>query len=593
MNLQEKNKSISPHAILAIVLIASAIFALRLSGPDDLMALAQHRQIAPVMDVLFEGHWIHQFDANGNVASKPPMYTWLAALVCELAGDVNRFTLSLPSALATLVLAILICILTTRYFGRSAGWMAGIAYLITPLTVGQMALIRTDAVFTLAVCLTALAGWRAWNRGHGWTWFWLAAAMATLTKGPLGLLLGAGGLLVIIWERRRRADESGMPGPSSSQLADSQRSILASHALGIILFVLITGGWFALAYAAIGQSLVDKLIWQELFGHAVSHGSRRRFPLIRFYEAPYRFLLGFAPWSIATLFALWRVAVQPACDRATRRLERFLFCWFMAGLAMFCIAPVNRPDHILPLLPAAAMLAGRELQLWRDRLKAKTFYPIAATATVVVMAVILGNMWMYAPRNNRTVRTSIEMKQLARELAASVEADFPFTYVDAPFSLQFHLKTMRRHTDYEQAAELLHRPTPAFVLAQDYQRLLDLLPEDKIEIHVLDLPVATTRPLWLVSNHPRLERTDTVATISGPLRIDLNQARLASSRRGVFNVRGESLDAEIVFFNLSEAALTVRVRTDPVADPIQDLLEPGQQLVVQAPIEEPPGVSSN
>ena len=66
----------------------------------------------------------------------------------------------------------------------------------------QMATARWDGLFAFMVALTALAGFRAWTSGRGWTVFWLAAAAATLTKGPLGLLLAAFGFLAIPWERR-------------------------------------------------------------------------------------------------------------------------------------------------------------------------------------------------------------------------------------------------------------------------------------------------------------------------------------------------------------------------------------------------------
>jgi 4-amino-4-deoxy-L-arabinose transferase-like glycosyltransferase len=71
-----------------------------------------------------------------------------------------------------------------------------------------MGLARTDAVFTLTVTLTAFLAFRSWMLGGGWTWFWLSAALSTLTKGPLGLVFAACGLLACAWERT-----SGVPSP--------------------------------------------------------------------------------------------------------------------------------------------------------------------------------------------------------------------------------------------------------------------------------------------------------------------------------------------------------------------------------------------
>jgi hypothetical protein len=52
--------------------------------------------------------------------------------------------------------------------------------------------------FAFTVSMAAFLAFRAWNTGRGWIWFWLAAAISTLTKGPLGLLLSIGWLMLAI-----------------------------------------------------------------------------------------------------------------------------------------------------------------------------------------------------------------------------------------------------------------------------------------------------------------------------------------------------------------------------------------------------------
>jgi hypothetical protein len=426
-----------------------------------------------------------------------------------------------------------------------------------------MALIRTDSLFALTVALAALAGWRAWNRGHGWTWFWLAASMATLTKGPLGLFLAAGGLLAALWERR-----SGEPHRFGH-----------GHLLGIFLYVSIPAGWLLLAYHSAGWELISKLIVDELFGHSVSAGGGENLPLLGFYRPPYRFLLGFLPWSIPAAVALWRVAARPSADRDQRRLERFLFCWFVSGFGIFCLAASHRPDHLLPLLPAAALLGGRELQRWRSALKPAIFYPVATTVTAAMLCFVIYDHASYRPRMDRTIRASIEMKLLAHELTRDLGRDFPFTYVDAPFSLQFHLRTMHPHVNHAQAAELLRSPTPAFIIVRDLQSLRDHMADDPSEeIYNLDMPMKTSTRLKLISNHPHLERTDTISTVIGPIRIDLHQARLVRTKGGNFFLEGDSVASHARFENISADTQRIRIHTASRTAIVQDMLEPGQNL---------------
>src|SRR5213079_3315908 len=128
-------------------------------------------------------------------------------------------------------------------------------------------LARTDGVFAFTVTAAALMTFRASITGRGWTSCWLLAALATLTKGPLGVVLSAGGLLACFWERH-----SQHPWP-----------IRGAYLRGIGFFLLITGGWFFLAYLQVGESLVAKMLGQELFSHAVS---KAHFPGTLFYQPP-------------------------------------------------------------------------------------------------------------------------------------------------------------------------------------------------------------------------------------------------------------------------------------------------------------------
>jgi len=71
-----------------------------------------------------------------------------------------------------------------------AGGLAGLAVVLAPMMSKQVALVRTDALFALAVALGALAAHRAWERGGGWLPFWLANLIERMWL-VLGILLAA------------------------------------------------------------------------------------------------------------------------------------------------------------------------------------------------------------------------------------------------------------------------------------------------------------------------------------------------------------------------------------------------------------------
>src|SRR6185436_1038860 len=128
-----------------ILALVASMFALSLTGLPNLTD-NEHRIGGYVMDVLKRGHWVCQRDTSREIASKPPMYTWIAAIASLPFGRVNRFSLYFPSALATLLVGLILLKVGGRYFGPLAGYMAALVYVISPVADMQMHMARYDAL---------------------------------------------------------------------------------------------------------------------------------------------------------------------------------------------------------------------------------------------------------------------------------------------------------------------------------------------------------------------------------------------------------------------------------------------------------------
>ena len=452
-------------APLLIVLLAAALFAVRVTAPSDLMDNDQERPASYVLDAVVNGHWLVQRDWTGAIASKPPLYTWLAGAAMMVLGPGSLVALYLPAGLGTVGVALLILYAGNQYFapirrmgsqpvlmgsgtagdGRNAcrtevdgrdahptGLFAALAYLASYVALKQMALVRTDGVFAFWVTAGALLAYRAWETGRGWTWFWLVGAAATLTKGPLGVVFAAGGLTAALWERR---------------------PVRGRHWWGVALFLVITAGWFVLAYREAGQPLVDRLLGRELFGHVV-RGAKGARPLEHFYLAPLYFVGRFLPWSLVAGWAMWRLWRQPSAHGGARRFERFLFCWVVLGVGVLSLAAHQRGDLVFPLVPAAALLAGRQLAQWSPR-----WMPGAMAMTVLVFSVV--QFHVIGPRKLPVQRTE-GMRQLAQQIGRQ-----PVAHVDSPYALQFFLGTMQPLVSYAEAA----RQSNGWVVARDRTQL--------------------------------------------------------------------------------------------------------------------------
>lgn len=381
--------------LLFTTALVFALYAVRVLGPSDLMDNDQQRPAAYVMDALYNGHWTVMTDHLGQIMSKPPVSTWWTAYLALPFHRVNLWLLYLPCVFSTLFIVWIILSAGTHHFGRLAAFLAALAYIMSPIVNKQIALARSDPVFALMVFATAMALYRVWIRGRGWWLVGLLAALATLTKGPLGIVLAAGGLAAV-WPERR---------------SDSPVRLRGHPWLGLLLMVGLPALWFWAAYQEVGQPLIDKMIGAELLGHAVS-GDRGDLPFVNFYKPPLYFISRYLPWSLVACYGLWRVLKRPAESPIERRFERFLFGYIAIGVGIFSLAPHQRPDHLFPLIPAAALLAGRELGHWLENCSTKRVI-VGTTALAMVFLVGVGGYANYVRAKDVKVRQTEAVRKFA------------------------------------------------------------------------------------------------------------------------------------------------------------------------------------
>jgi 4-amino-4-deoxy-L-arabinose transferase-like glycosyltransferase len=528
---------------LVLVLLSCvgiALFAIRLTGAPNLLD-NEFRVGACVLDVLQHGNWICPHDVLGNT-DKPPMLTWLTALASWPLGRVTTFTLYLPTAVATLLTAWIIALAGGRAFGVRAGMFGGLAFLLSHFAAVQMATARWDGLFALTVTIAALAAFRAWMRGEGWTSFWLAAAIATLTKGPLGVLLAGLGLAAVVWER----------------LAGCRKPLEGSHVKGIGLFLLITVGWFLLAYRRVGPHLVQNMFFDEFVGHMVEHRLA-----YNFVKPLGDFTWNFAPWSLFAVVGLVRVIVRPSLGDEVRRFERFLFCWAVLGVLLFCLSPHNQARLLAPMIVPAAMLAGRELDRLAGGLSSRRV-TVATSAAIVVMLGFF--VWQFHDRALRrpAARETIALEELARTVQAVGGPALPLTYMaDTPFAMQLALNTMRPLVSVDDAAALLRGDAAAFVVTAHLPKLTRALGTDAASVHVVALAGSRGTPyLVVVSNRSALLAYPRMATRVGPLVVTLSGVGLGPTWDNVVDLQSGRRAGDAVIDNVSGESQDVRVSVD-------------------------------
>lgn len=474
-----------------VVLVVAAwfvVFIARLAAPSDITTRDQERVAAYILDIVENDHWLAQEDTEGNFASKPPLFNWLGALGVLGHGAPDRIAMSLPSWLGTFGIALLILAVGARRFGPIAGLWAGILYFASMLGFRQVLLLRTDALFQAFVFLGLILGHEALERRRSFVWFWLAGAASTMTKGPLGILLALP-IHPVLFPRDRTQLRYG---PSSA------------HLLGAAIMLAIVGGWFLLANHATDGRAFAKLISDELVGHALGTKDDFGAPGARFTRPTAWFLTRMAPMSLFATVAIVRTIRHRRADRDS--FARCLVGQIFLGILIFSIAAENRFEHLFPLIPAAALLAGREVahltQRWTERR--------SLTGATIAVAILGAAASLYLVRFDAAT-SALRYSAAIDELAARLSRVVPNGEIrnfDAPRGLFVQLGSFQRPMDIETIRrELADRDHPSWIATIDVESLRAKLPVGT-ELHVVlaqSLPDGST--LSIVADRTALPAT--------------------------------------------------------------------------------------
>jgi 4-amino-4-deoxy-L-arabinose transferase-like glycosyltransferase len=318
-------------------LIAALALTLNLAGNGrvSLWDRDEPRYAGCTREMQARGDWIYPTFNGEPRFHKPIMIYWLMRGGFALGGD-NPFGARLPSALAGTATSLLVLAMGRRMLGPRAGFLAALMLTTAPVMVIESKLATTDA--TLALLLTGgqFCLWELSRRPSRRlaAAFWVLMALATLTKGPVGLaLIATAGLASWWW---------GGPGVVWSRL---------HWRCGVPLFLLVAAPWFvAVGWLSHGEFFRFAL-GKQMAGRLASGVEQHRgFP--GYYLATS--LVTFHPWS-----ALLPPAIYAAWSRRrSSPVFGFLLGWVVGPLVLLECVQTKLIHYYLPAYPACALLAG-------------------------------------------------------------------------------------------------------------------------------------------------------------------------------------------------------------------------------------------
>ncbi|MFN8543344.1 MAG: glycosyltransferase family 39 protein [Candidatus Binatia bacterium] len=278
---------------------------------------------------------------DGTIASKPPLFHWLATASVHAGVRPVELAIRLPSLVLGAAGVAFVAVLGARWYGLPAGVLAATVLGSSREWIHAASQCRVDMTLTAAL-LATITSWTAVLEGGGRGLAragWIAAAFAVLAKGPVGVVLP---LLVVTV-----AAFAGGRGRRLPDLLDPP---------GIIVFVAAVVGWYGAATVLGGRTFVARQLLHENLQRFLGRGARAHAGHAHpFYYYGPALAVGFLPWSLAL------PAVIARLRRSVTPRDRTLLAWTATVFLFYSLSAGKRIAYLLPLFPPLAILVGAAL----------------------------------------------------------------------------------------------------------------------------------------------------------------------------------------------------------------------------------------
>lgn len=361
-----------------IVCVIAVMLTVPFLGLTDFYSKGEPREAVVAYTMVEHGNWILPINNGGDIPYKPPFFHWCIALFSLLQGHVSEFTSRLPSALALVAMSVGGFVFFAKRKNANMALLATLLSL-TAFEVHRAGInCRVDMVNTAFMVGALFLMFRWWERGkHTMPWLAiLCMSCATLTKGPVGMLLPCAVMGVFMLTQR-----------------ESLWSTVWRLGLTALLSLVLPLCWYYAAYLQGGDEFL-RLVKEENIDRLLGKMAYES------HENPfwYNFLTlitGWLPYTLLFVFSLfvlpWKRFSKSGFMQSVRRAEPMqVFVWLAFGLILFfyCIPKSKRSVYLLPCYPFMAwLMAQYVVWLVANRLSAVKAYAWLMGVLGVVLSV--------------------------------------------------------------------------------------------------------------------------------------------------------------------------------------------------------------
>jgi len=340
----------SPSLRLSALIALCGTLFFSFLGLRDIWDIDEGMHAAIAQTMLLSGDWVTPVFNGEPFFDKPALFNWLNAVSFALLGF-TEVAARIPAALTGLGCVILTWQMGRHVYDERTGFLAGLILATSLEFMILSRVVQYDIPFTFFVTLTLFCfvmGIIDTNKRRLYfLGMYAAAALAVLTKGPIGIILP--GMTVVIY----------------LVLARRVHLLKELQVLpGIVIFMTIVTPWFLMMEQANNGYLEYFVLKQHLGNFLGGEGALKpRHPEPFYYYLPI-LLAGILPWSALlpqSILRGWRSSHDDS-----NRMSLFMVIWVLAVFVFFSAATSKLSTYLLPVFPACALLIACYLSEFLD-----------------------------------------------------------------------------------------------------------------------------------------------------------------------------------------------------------------------------------
>lgn len=363
--------------IMLLVFFTSLTFYLAFNAYIPITDPVESNYALTAKEMVLSGDWLSPQIYGHYWFDKPIMIYWLIALSFKCFG-ITEFAARFPSALFSAASVTFTYWFGYKLFNNNKTALFSALVLATSLEFWVLSkMIITDAVlfFYTSITLGMLyLGLKTTESIRYVILAYIAAALAVLTKGPVGIVLP--GLIVCCYIGYTRQWHMF-------------KRVFALH--GVLGFFLVAAPWYLKMYQLHGQSFIEMFLGLNNYVRAtVSEHPQDNV----FYYYVILFPISLLPWTGVFLKSISLVWKEKRSSHFT-----FLASWIMVTIVFYTLMATKYPTYVFPASFPAALLIGYTVARMQTMQGRKLWWWLSIPAIVLLGIIAIGSMFLPGTTN--------------------------------------------------------------------------------------------------------------------------------------------------------------------------------------------------